>query len=98
MTTRHTRKSLAYKQLELAFAVPAVVAHRVARMAQAGARPSRADHREFHRMWSEKVLASGESWNAMVVAAFRANMTVMLSFWSFPFWPRAQTQHRMRAP
>src|SRR3954463_6186176 len=97
MTTRRTRKSLPYKQLELAFAVPAVVAHRVTRMAQAGARPSRADHREFHRMWSEKVIASGESWNAMMLAAFRANMTFMLSFWSFPFWTSAQTQQRLRA-
>src|SRR4051812_44038495 len=97
MTTRRIRKSLAYKQLELAFAVPAVVAHRVTRMAQAGARPSRADQREFHRMWSEKVIASGESWNAMMVAALRANMTFTLSFWSFPFWTTGQTQQRLRA-
>lgn len=97
MTTQRSRKTLAHKQLELAFAVPAVVAHRVTRMAQAGAKPSRADHREFHRMWSEKVLASGESWNAMMLAAFQANLTFMMSWWTFPFWTTSQTQNRFLA-
>ena len=50
---------------ELALAVPQVVAHRLARMANAGAKPSPRDRREFARMFSEKHDAFGESWQAM---------------------------------
>lgn len=79
-------KSLATKSVELAFAAPQVVAHRVARMAAAGAVPSARDRREFQRMGTEKVAAFSESMNAMAQQAFRANQTLAASmfraFWS----------------
>jgi len=82
MPSRRTRKtmSLATKAAELAFVVPQVVAHRVARMAIAGPSPSERDRKEFQRMSSEKVTAFGESWNAMAMQAFRANQLLAASF------------------
>ena len=82
MPSRRTRKtkSLATKAAELAFVVPQVVAHRVARMAIAGPSPSERDRKEFQRMSFEKVTAFGESWNAMAMQAFRANQLLAASF------------------
>jgi len=78
--------SFAVKSVELAFAAPQVVAHRVTRMALAGTQPSERDRREFERMVAEKNHAYFESWRAMGVAAFRANQTwatsALASFWS----------------
>ena len=82
MPSRRTRKivSIATQASELAFVVPQVVAHRVARMAIAGPSPSERDRKEFKRMSSEKVTAFGESWNAMAMQAFRANQLLAASF------------------
>ena len=82
MPSRRTRKtmSLATKAAELAFVVPQVVAHRVARMAMAGPSPTERDRREFQLMSSEKVTAFGESWNAMAMQAVRANQLLAASF------------------
>ena len=82
MPSRRTRKtmSLATQAAELAFVVPQVVAHRVARMAISGPSPSERDRREFQRMSSEKVTAFGESWNAMAMQAFHANQLLAASF------------------
>ncbi|MCG2576343.1 hypothetical protein LZ012_04970 [Dechloromonas sp. XY25] len=86
MAVRRTTKSLATKSVELAIAAPQVVAHRVARMAAAGAMPSVRDRREFERMGAEKVAAFSESMTAMAQQAFRANQTLAASmfrtFWS----------------
>lgn len=88
MTIRRSRKtkSLATKSVELAFAAPQVVAHRVARMAAAGAIPSPRDRREFERMGTEKVAAFSESMNAMARQTLRANQTLSTAlfrtFWS----------------
>jgi len=62
--TRATRQAI-----ELGFAVPVVVAHRMSRLATAGPTPSMRDRREFQRMSAEKVAAFHESWNAMWLAA-----------------------------
>jgi hypothetical protein len=80
--------------LELGVAAPQVIAHRLARMALAGASPSARDRKEFHRMGTEKVLAASEAWNAMAVEAIRANQELafsfMRSFW-FPWAYRTPT-------
>ena len=88
MASHRSRKtiSLATKSFELALAAPQVVAHRVARMATAGAPPSARDRREFQLMGVEKVAAFSDSVNAMTRQAVRANQTLATSmfrtFWS----------------
>jgi len=83
MPARHKRQStsLIVKATELAVAVPQVVAHRVTRMALAGAPPTARDQREFRQMGTEKMAAFTESWNAMATQAFRANYVLATSFW-----------------
>ena len=89
MSTRRTRKSksLAVQTIELGVAVPQVIAHRVARMAIAGASPSARDRKEFHRMSNEKITAVNEAWNAMTVQAFRVNQQLTLSFMQSLWFP-----------
>lgn len=88
MANRRMRKtaSLYAQAAELAFAVPQVVAHRVARMAIAGPSLSGRDRKEFQRMSAEKTDAFVASWNAMTMQAFRANQALALSclraFWA----------------
>ena len=77
--------SLARQSAELASAVPQVVAHRVARMALAGAAPSERDRKEFQRMVDEKNAAFGESWNAMAQQALRVQQALAASLVS-SFW------------
>ena len=92
---------LAGQAIELGLAVPEVIARRVARMVLAGASPTAADRDEFHRMGAEKVVAFYESWNAMFLAAYRANLRLLLSAppwwapWAGP-WPRALRAHARR--
>ena len=87
--------------MELGLAVPEVVVHRVARMALAGASPSRRDRAEFHRMSTEKVSAFYESWNAMFFAAYRANVDFLSSFLASPMssasWHRTMGAQAQRA-
>ena len=76
---RRRSKSLAAQSVALGFAVPQVIAHRMARMG---------DHKEMHRMGTEKFLAAGEAWNAMAIQAALENqklaLSMMQSFW-FPW-------------
>jgi hypothetical protein len=74
-----SRRKLAQQSLGLSLAVPLVVAHRVGRMAQAGARPSARDRREFTLMGAEKAAAFYESWAAMGSAALRAQQSLWLT-------------------
>jgi len=77
MATRRRRpKSLAAQTVDLAFAVPQVVAHRVARMA---------DRQEMHRMSTEKFTAFGEAWSAMALETWLAQQKMALSFMQ-SFW------------
>lgn len=87
MPSRRTRKtqSIVTQAVELAFAVPQVVAHRVTRMAVAGPTPSARDQKEFQRMGAEKMAAFGESWNAMTVQALHAHQALAASFFR-AFW------------
>lgn len=79
--SRPRSAALATQAAELAFAAPQVVAHRVARMAAAGARPSARDREEFTRMVAEKQAAFFESWGAMAVQAAAAQHALAASWW-----------------
>jgi hypothetical protein len=90
MTARRNRKSksIAVKSMELAMAVPQVVAHRVTRMALAGPKPSERDRMEFRMMVIEKQAAFVQAWSDMAIQAFRANQALaafMLRFFFTPF-------------
>jgi hypothetical protein len=65
--------------MELAMAVPQVVAHRVTRMALAGPKPSDRDRKEFQRMIDEKHAAFAQAWGDMAMQAFRANQALTAS-------------------
>jgi hypothetical protein len=80
----------------LTYAVPQVVAHRAIRMALAGPSPSLRDRREFHRMTAEKVAASYESWNAMLLQSFRANLEFVWSSARFFWFPWLATTRLSR--
>lgn len=69
-------------------AAPYVVGHRLTRMAMAGNSPSARDRKEFARMGTEKALAFAESWQAMWLAAARANQAMALSWWR-GYWSAA---------
>ena len=75
--------------MELGVAVPEVMARRVFRMALAGPSPSAADREEWLRMNGEKLSAFYESWNGMLLAAYRANLQWFLSApaWWSTAWP-----------
>jgi hypothetical protein len=76
-----TSKALAARSAELAFAVPQVIAHRALR----------SDRKELHLMGAEKVMAFGESWNAMMMQSVleyqRVAISLAMSFW-FPWASR----------
>ena len=78
---RRRSKSLAAQTVDLAFAVPQVIAHRVARMA---------DQQEMHRMGPEKFAAFGEAWSAMALEAWLANQKFALSFMQSALLPGTQ--------
>ena len=80
-------KSLAAQTIDLGFAVPQVIAHRVARMAMAGATPSARDRKEIHRMSTEKMLAFNEAWTAMAMQAALENQKLALSFMQSLWFP-----------
>jgi len=86
MSIRHRRNTrrATRQAIELAAAVPAVVAHRMSRLALAGPSPSARDRKEFQKMGAEKVAAFYQSWNAMFAEVVRANLRFCFSplFWS----------------
>jgi hypothetical protein len=89
MPTRRSRKStsVAAKSMELAIAVPQVVAHRVTRMALAGPNLSDRDRKEFHVMIMEKQAAFAQAWGDMAMQAFRANLALTGSMMRLFFTP-----------
>jgi hypothetical protein len=108
MTSRRRSQAALQRALrqagDVAVAAPAVIAHRVARMALAGASPSARDRVEFHRMGSEKASAFAQAWTAMAwqwtlaapMLAFRTWQTMLAqpgSGWAFgpaTFWRQAE--------
>ncbi|HXA35576.1 MAG TPA: polyhydroxyalkanoate granule-associated phasin [Steroidobacteraceae bacterium] len=89
MVTRRARKSrsLSTKSMELAIAVPQVVARRVARMAAAGPNPSARDRKEIRMMIGEKQAAFAQAWSDMAIQAFRANQALTASMFRLFFAP-----------
>ena len=81
--------AVATQLAELSFAAPQVVAHRVARMASAGANPSARDRAEFHRMGAEKTTAFWESWTAMGAETLRMQTALATSLMGAAFMPPA---------
>ncbi len=74
---KNPRAALVARQAtDLAVAAPQVVAHRLTRMAMAGANPSARDRREFTRMVSEKQTAFQQSWAAMGMQSIFARFPV----------------------
>ena len=74
-----SKTALAAQVTDLAFSVPQVVAHRMARMASAGSNPSARDRDEFYLMGAEKVAAFYESWAAMQLEGYRLSQQLWLS-------------------
>lgn len=79
--SKRQRSTLAQRSAELAFAVPPVMAHRIARMALAGATPSPRDQREFTLMSAEKTAAFQQSWLAMGLQLWRAQQQFAVFWW-----------------
>ena len=89
MATRRARKSqsVAVKAVELALAVPQVVAHRVTRMGLAGPKLSDRDRKEFQMMVNEKHSAFARAWGDMATQAFRTNQALTASMLRSFFTP-----------
>jgi hypothetical protein len=78
--------------MELAVAVPQVVAHRATRMALAGPLMSERDRKEFQRMMSEKQAAFAQAYWEMGLQMIRANLQLSSTLFgarSSPFSPAA---------
>lgn len=88
--------SLWLKSVELAVATPYVMSSRLTQFSGSGLQPSKADQREFNRMWTEKVSAFSEAWNAMFHEMLRQQQKLLLSpahYWFNPMtmWQRTST-------
>jgi hypothetical protein len=77
----NSSSQFASKSAELAVAAPQVVAHRLTRMAIAGAMPNKRDRDEFSLMHAEKYAAFNESWAAMGVQAWRSQQKLSTVLW-----------------
>ncbi len=77
---RRSPASLAVKAAQLSAAVPQVVAHRVTRMALAGATLSPRDQKEFALMVAEKQAAFTEAFTDMALEAMRAHHSITTSW------------------
>ena len=91
MSARQTRtiQSINKKNVELALAVPQVMAHRLTRMVLADQNLSSRDRKEFNQMSHEKLTAFNASWQAMFTQTMHVNQMLCTSFiramWS-PWW------------
>jgi len=95
---RRRSKALAAQTVDLAFAVPQVLAHRLTRMAMAGATPSARDQREFYRMGTEKVAAFNEAWAAMAMQTMQTWwFPTLLSSAALDILSKGMTPYRRRA-
>ena len=86
--SRRKAARLGAQASELMLAAPQVVAHRVGRMALAGAKPNARDRREFQRMSDEKLAAFGEAWQAMTLQMLKSNQQLAASMMR-SWWPGA---------
>lgn len=83
-------QSLFKKLMQLGVAVPAVMAHRLTRMALAGPNPSARDRKEFELMGSEKLAAYAQGCQAMTTEMVRAQQefgaSLIRSFFMPALW------------
>jgi len=79
---RSAPRRLARQTADLSLAAPLVVAQRMTRFAQAGARPRHSDRREFAQMGSEKLIAFTQGWYAMWVEYSRVQLQLWHQFFS----------------
>jgi hypothetical protein len=96
-SSRRKAARLGTQAREMMIATPQVVAHRVGRMAMAGARPSLKDKREFQRMSAEKLAAFGESWQAMTLQLLKSNQQLALAMMRSA-WPGLTQRRGTRLP
>jgi hypothetical protein len=92
----HHAQRIAAQTAELAFAVPQVVGHRMARMVSSGPQLSDRDRKEFQRMGVEKITVFMESWNAMALQTLRVQQTLsmgLLRSWYTPWSPANNPSH-----
>jgi hypothetical protein len=85
--TLKTASTLGRKTMETAMAAPQVVAHRMTRMATAGAHPSVRDQKEFAGMVAEKQQAFVQSWMAMAAQTLRLQQQIWASLWTVGLTP-----------
>jgi hypothetical protein len=95
---RNPSQRLAAQAVELSFAAPQVVMHRVARMASAGSSSSARDRREFTRMGSEKVLAFYQSgtafWTQVLRMQLQWSQSLLAMGWALAFGARPRGRPR----
>ncbi len=97
MPSRAQRK-LALQTIALSMAVPQVIAHRVGRMATAGANPNARDRKEWKQMSAEKTAAFNESWAAMGLAAMKAQQQMAMSMWRAAMAPWSMAKPQSMLP
>lgn len=94
---RRRRSELGVQLVELALAVPQVLAYRSASMFRPGHHSSARARKELYLMGAEKIAAFYESWNAMWIEMLGANLEasrIALSFWWSPWSGRKSSMHR----
>ena len=99
MSRRHRRspRRLATQAIELSLAAPQVVTHRVLRMASVGMKPTARDRQELLLMGSEKVIAFYQSWMAMWLQTYRAQIQLAQSLAAAAFVPVGRRGRRTRS-
>ena len=89
---RNPSQRLAAQSVELAWAAPQVVVHRLTRMANAGTQPSARDRHEFARMGHEKVLAFYQSgmavWTQMLRLQMQWSQSLLTMGWAMALGAR----------
>ena len=95
--TRRKKSSMNDDMAQLAVTAPTVIAHRVTRMALAGASPSASDRKEMDRMSSEKVDAFTESWNTAITRMTQANINLGFDLMRAAWSPWNQAPRLMNA-
>jgi len=94
---RRRADALGVQLVELALAVPQVLAYRSASMFRPGAHSSARARKELYLMGAEKVAAFYESWNAMWIEMFALNLEAsrtLISLWWSPWVGGKRSMHR----
>lgn len=95
--TKRKKNKMTDDLAQLAMAAPMVIAHRMMRMAQAGASPSADDRREMSRMSAEKFDAFIESLSSTAMGMTLAYMNFGLDLMRLAWSPWHQTGGLIKA-